>query len=125
MARNPKSTTSETDGIRTVAPDAPPPSSTTRELKGPGVQHWSEGLEVSGMFMGLRGVTTKFGDSELVDFEFAGGKRVTFGAPTVLGQRLRDVMPGHSVTVRCLGKKNLDNGQTAWQFKVWTDGEEA
>lgn len=112
---------SEVDGIGLVPVDAPGPSG-SRELKGRGVTKWVEGLQVRGMFLALRGITTSYGDSELVDLELSGGKRVTFGAPVVLGQRLRTIEPGHEVTIRCLGKSALPNGGSAWQFKVWTPG---
>jgi hypothetical protein len=113
----------ELDGVTHFDPDAPTKRPEgTKQLKGEGIAKWEAGIEVRGMFRGIRGITTAFGDSELVDIEFAGGRRVTFGCPVILGQRLRQVAPGVEVIIRCMGKRPTANGQTAWHYEVFTPG---
>ena len=122
-AKGPNAAPSLTDGVGSFDTSAPHKAPAgTREIKGAGISKWAEGVEVTGMFRSIRGITTMFGDSELVDFELAGGKRVTFGCPVVLGQRLRELSPGVTVVVRCYGKRPTSNGQTAWHFEVFTPG---
>ena len=116
---------SETDGVTSFdASKSQAPPQGTRQIKGQGIAKWEAGVEVRGMFRGIRGITTAYGDSELVDIEFAGGRRVTFGCPVILGQRLREVSPGVEVIIRCYGKKPTANGQTAWHYEVFTPGVE-
>jgi hypothetical protein len=119
MARSrvPENAPSRTDGIETVNVDAAAPS--TNEVKGAGVHKWSEGLQVTGMFRALRSITTQYGAGELVDLEFSSGRRMTFGAPVILANRLREIPAGVTVIIRCLGKVPTPSGQ-AWNFKVWT-----
>jgi hypothetical protein len=125
MAKNPKTTPqAETDGIRRFDPtEAQSKPAGSKELKGPGVTKWEPGIEITGMFRGLKSISTQFGAGELIEIEFAGsGRRVTFGAPAILANRVRDLALGVTVTIRCLGKKLNDSGFNVWQFEVFTPG---
>lgn len=113
---------SEADGIRRgVAAGAAAPKG-RGEVKAAPIPTWEAGMEVTGGFLGLKGITTQYGPSELVEIGFADGSRVTLGAPAILANRLRNVAYGVGVTIRCLGKIATKSGQQAWDFKVWADG---
>lgn len=109
------------DGVSRVSPDAPGPEGQAA-LKGGKVEKWEAGLQVSGLLIETKTITTQFGEGRLVTLQFKSGKRVTFGCPAVLATLLDPVGMGVPVTIRCVGKKKLENGFEAWQFKVWAEG---
>lgn len=109
------------DGVRKVAVGVPAPAGKGEVKAGP-IQKWEEGLEVEGAFLGLRSIVTQYGAGELLEIGFRDGRKVTFGAPVILANRLRGIAYGVSIVVRCLGKTTTKNGQEAWDFKVWADG---
>jgi hypothetical protein len=85
---------------------------------------WGEGVELTAVYAGWRPITVQGRESFLVDFELPDHRKVTYGCPVVLKSILDNVGLGVPVRVVCKGKAPTASGQMAWQFDVFTEGDE-